>query len=93
MEIRREKKIHTATELLYITPLVFESSDKVGEHKQHFSCAGFVRAYTLFSDVLKRCSLEILECNLVGSESLFELLLSNILRVNSPVPENELKSP
>lgn len=34
MEIRKE--IHTAIELLYVAPFVFDSSDKVGEHKQLF---------------------------------------------------------
>lgn len=56
MEIRKE--IHAAIELFYIAPLVFDSSDKVGEHKQFFSCAGSVRANTLISNVLRRHSLE-----------------------------------
>lgn len=56
MEIRKE--FHAAIELLDVTPLVFDSSDKVGEHKQFFFCAGSARANPLISNVLRSHSLE-----------------------------------
>lgn len=52
MEIREE--IHTPIELLYITPLVFDSSDKAGEHKQFISCTVSKRANTLIYNVFRR---------------------------------------
>lgn len=56
LQMEISEGIHTPAELLHITPLVFDTSDKAGEHKQFFSYALSLRANTLICNVPRRQS-------------------------------------